>query len=135
MRIIAALIFGLCLGVTCEPPPPVPPPVPTQDAAPPPAPIADAGSDDGEAADDMLPPEDAATACGRACARLRRLDCPGGEGSPGGASCEEVCEHQNSSGIGSWCTSYVERIQGRRLADGGRECDEDELQRAFEACE
>ena len=125
--IVAAHVALLACAATCEPVVPVPVGPSAPDAGPP--------DDGGKVIDNWLPPEDAATACGRACSRMRRLSCPGGQLSPGGANCETVCENQNTSGIGSYCTSYVEQIQGRLLPDGGRECDEDELQRAFEACE
>lgn len=85
--------------------------------------------------DGGLEPEDDATACGRACSRMARLGCPGHEGSPGKASCEEVCENQEASGVSSFCPNDIEHIQGKLDVDGERVCDEDELQEAFEACE
>jgi hypothetical protein len=124
--LIAVALSVLCLAVTCETP--LTPTDPTAaDAGPAPEPE-DAG-DDG-----ALPPETGATACARACQRMARLGCPGHEGSPGGASCAEVCENHESSQVGSFCPSHLERMQGKPASDGERTCDEDELQRAFEAC-
>ncbi len=37
------------------------------------------------------PEEDATSPCGASCANLRRLGCPEGAPSPGGATCYEVC--------------------------------------------
>lgn len=113
---------ALCLALTCNPKPdPVDPG------------SVDAGAEDA-GADGRLPPSPGATACERACNRMDLLSCPGHEGSPAGAPCEEVCEHTESSGVGSFCPDDVAQIQGTALVDGGRACDEDELQRAFEAC-
>ena len=112
----------LCLALTCNPKPdPVDPG------------SVDAGAEDA-GADGRLPPTPGATACERACNRMDLLNCPGHEGSPAGAPCEQVCEHAESSEVGSFCADDVAEIQGVPLADGGRACDEDELQRAFEAC-
>ena len=83
--------------------------------------------------DGSLPPP-SRTACQRACARMKLLGCPGHEGSPAGASCVEVCENQEQSGVASFCPEDVARMQGVPLPDGGFGCDEAELNRAFEAC-
>jgi len=66
---------------------------------------------------------------------MRTLKCPGYEGSPQGASCEQVCENQESSGVSSFCPEHIANIQGKVGASGERVCDEDELQVAFEECE
>lgn len=121
--VIATVLCGLCLGVTCQTlPPPVDPSAP--DAGPEP---------EDAAAEGALPPEPGPTVCDRACQRMQRLDCPGHAGSAA-ASCAEVCENHESSQIGSFCPDELAQIQGRELPDGGRECDEAELQAAFEAC-
>lgn len=113
---------ALCLAVTCNPKPdPVDPG------------SVDAGAQDA-ATDGQLPPAPGATPCERACNRMDLLECPGHEGSPGGAPCEEVCEHAENSDVGSFCPDDVAEVQGTALADGGRACDEKELQAAFEAC-
>lgn len=113
----------LLLASRCGPM--VPPPV---DPNPPPAPTVDGG-------EEPLPPEPNLTACGRACARMRRLKCPGHEGSPQGATCEQVCDNMERSGVASFCADEVAQIQGKLGIDGERICDERELQAAFEACE
>lgn len=117
LAVVALAIAGL--GGTCTP---VPPPVDPN----PPGPV-----DGGE----PLPPQPELTACGRACGRMALLKCPGYEGSPQGATCEQVCENQESSGVSSFCPNHIAEIQGRAGPGGGRECDEAELQEAFEACE
>jgi len=127
-RILTALSFAwlasMCMAVTCRPdPPPVDP-----TAAGGSAPVVDAGNDG------SLPPEDGGTSCQRACSRMALLKCPGWQGSPAGASCEEVCENHESSNVASFCPDDVAKIQGTFLPDGGRGCDEQELQAAFEAC-
>jgi hypothetical protein len=70
------------------------------------------------------PPPVEGTCCERACQRMAQLECPGHEGSPEGASCVEVCEHTESSGVARFCCEDVAAI---------RACNE--LEHAFEACE
>jgi hypothetical protein len=47
-------------------------------------------------------PEQSAFDCASACARLRELGCPEAENTAGGATCEQVCDNVQSSGIVSW---------------------------------
>lgn len=102
---LAALAFGIglgMLGASC-PPPDDPSPDPSSDPPPPP------------------PPPVARTVCERACQVLHDLDCEGGEDVE---KCSQTCEDTEVSGVARFCPAHVERIES---------CDE--LEAAFEACE
>lgn len=104
---LAALAFGIglgMLGAAC-PPPDDPSPDPSSDPPPPPPP----------------PPPVARTVCERACQVLHDLDCEGGEDVE---KCSQTCEDTEVSGVARFCPAHVERIES---------CDE--LEAAFEACE
>ena len=62
--------------------------------------------------------------CAHACARLRELDCPGGEPTDAGTTCEEVCRDTEASGVARFCPDDVAQITT---------CTD--LDRAFSACE
>jgi len=123
--LIVALMAPLCAAVTCDRPPPNNDPV-LHDAGPP-----DALSDAGEHEEDSQSP--VGSLCERACSKMEELGCPGWEGGEQG-SCVQVCENHEKSGVGSFCPEDLSRMRGRRSADGGLECDEAELEAAFEAC-
>lgn len=107
-----AIVYGFALslfGASCPPPEPPAPPEPVQ-------PDADV---------DVMEPEEG-TACERACDRMRKLACEAYDGSdsPSGATCEEVCEHTESSGVATFCPEHVAVAQDCK-----------QLEKAFVACE
>jgi hypothetical protein len=58
------------------------------------------------------PPSSVATdPCSLACRRLYDLKCPEWKGSPGGASCWDVCFYTESSGIAHFCPGAVAKIK------------------------
>ncbi len=67
------LLSILVAGLGCTPTPPIPPVTPTTDAG--------------------------APSCASACATLRALRCPAAETTPRGATCVDVCQNVQSSGI------------------------------------
>ena len=87
LAILTALVALACLGC---PPRPVGPPD-SQDGGP------------------LLDPLDAAATCGTACEHWRELGCPEGSGSPR-ATCEEVCDNIQRSGILAWDLDCRSRI-------------------------
>ena len=46
---------------------------------------------------DPTPDDGVDRVCAKACANLRRLDCPEGDAPDGGRSCESVCEQARAS--------------------------------------
>lgn len=92
-RAILLLAILLAGCQSCTPAPtPVPPPQPVEDAGPPPAPSADAGAP--EAAP---PPREGglcgiAPTCANACCHGSDLGCDWAKPTPGGTSCELVCQ-------------------------------------------
>ncbi len=87
MRLLTATIavVALLLGPGCPPPPPEPPPPPSPDGGVP-------------------------ATCESMCAHWAELECDVAEPTPGGASCAEVCENVQDSGIIEWdleCRSRV----------------------------
>lgn len=118
--LIAILPASRCV---VGPTPPEPPNGGTGGVSP-----ADAGAD-AEIPEECVPP-DAPDDCDLACSNMCRLDCPGWQGSPGGKSCADVCRETEGSGVARFCPRDLAAMRG-----AGGECDPDELQRAFEACE
>ncbi len=62
------------------------------------------------------PPPTPQATCAAACERQRALGCPGGQASPGGASCEEVCLNVQDSVIG-WDLGCRARATSCEAAD------------------
>jgi hypothetical protein len=78
---LCALLTALLVGTSACPPGPGPVP---------PAPPQDAGLDA------------SAATCGSACDRWRELGCEQAEDTADGATCEDVCDNIQSSGIIEW---------------------------------
>lgn len=57
--------------------------------------------------------------CSAACDRLRELKCPEGEPTPGGASCEDVCNNAEQSETITLMPSCVMKIGA---CDGVHDC-------------
>ena len=100
----------LALGATCNPPTPEPTPVP-------PEPEVDAGPSP-EPEQDADPPAPKAT-CEGACARMRALDCPVGEPTPEGRTCEETCTNVETGPIDSvkWDLACLARASSCQACD------------------
>jgi len=49
--------------------------------------------------------------CGDACAHLRALKCKMGNPTPRGATCEEVCDNVQGSGLASWNLGCIAAVK------------------------
>lgn len=105
-----AILFAALLASTCEYGPfPKPPPQPE-----PPSPW-DVGPGDAAPPDEET---DAAshTPCYRACQRLKQLDCPEAKPTAAGATCTQVCQNAEDSGVVSLNPECVARAASCSIA-------------------
>jgi hypothetical protein len=82
--------------------------------------------------DPIVPPPSTCTGtlCECACERMEEQKCPGWEGSAT-KTCVEVCDYYEAIPEASFCPKEVAKMRGN--PDGS--CNEEELSRAFSACE
>jgi hypothetical protein len=104
------LLLSALLASTCEvgpfpKPPPQPEPPSPWDNWPPPDPA-------------PAPEDDAAThtPCYQACKQLAKLGCPEAQPTTGGATCTQVCQNVEDSGVVSMNPSCVARAESCSIA-------------------
>lgn len=58
-----------------------------------------------------------AGSCPAACEHLRLIGCEAGSATPNGASCEDVCEYVEGSGVGRWNLGCLGAAESCAVAD------------------
>lgn len=92
------LLGGASLGAHCTPPTPGPcgySPCPGPEPIPPPVPSGSRGYD---------------PTCAGVCQNWHDLGCEEGDGTPGGESCQSVCQNVMSSGVFEWNLPCMARV-------------------------